>query len=267
MSDIPTPPGEGEPDLGEIEDLVTDVETEVEATVDDDGTPIEVDEDGNPLETEPVEPEEVTPGRGGGAATPRNLRRRAQEAERERDQLRQANAATEQRLRDIEARVANDPGAAARRAEQEQQLRERMTPDEWADYRYNQGRQEFSTAIQALRNENQENFDRSSYEAAARTSPIRARYQDRVEGILRAERAVGRNPPRETIFKYLVGEDMVRKADKVAPAQRRAATVRVQGQVARPTGARGDTAPVRRAPAGDVEAEFANMRRRNIPLW
>lgn len=258
MSDIPRDPRapiEGV-ELGPIEDTEDVVDTEIvaeepEGAID---AEIETDADGNPVEVE----EEVIPARGGGgAATPRNLRARAQQAERERDELRQQQAQDRARLQALEQRVLNDPGAAARAAAEERDRIAVMTPDEVSRYYYEKGTREFGGAIQALQMQTQELLDKQAYDAASRSSPLHQRYRSQVEQVLAFERAQGRSTTREVILDYLIGKDVRERSSVVAPKQRVAAAQRVAAVQARPTGGRGDVAAARRLVPGSAAADDA----------
>ncbi len=104
---------------------------------------------------------------------------------------------------------------------------------------------QFGTAIQTLHFQNADALDQQRFEASAVHSPVRARYTDRVEAALQAERSQGRNHSREALFKYLYGEDMEKRANASALLllQRRAGAARVAGQTVRPAGTRSDSVP------------------------
>ena len=264
MSDLPATE---DLDLGlaESEEILKAPEdAELEGAEDEGIGDAEDGEDAEGAEAEgDVEPE---PRRGGGGAgTPRTLRRRAQEAERLLAQEQQERIADRARLAALEGRIANDPGAQQRAAEQERELRSRMTAEELIEYVENKSRRDIGSALQQIRNENANNVDRLAFQAAARTSPLYAKYQSEVERVHQQELAAGRFHPREGILDNIVGREMRLRAGRAGPVQRRQAAARVEGQRARPTGARGDAAPVRRAPAGSYEADLALIKDR--PLW
>ena len=205
------------------------------------------------------------PRRGGGAATPRNLRRRAQEAERALATERAEKAALDARLRALESRQATDPAAAARAAAERAERRRMMAPDELVADVTQELRQDFGGALQALQFQQGDALDRTEFRASAATSKARAAYVDRVEALLASERAAGRNHTRDALFKYLYGEDMEKRASRAAPGQRRAAAARVAGQTTRPAGARGGAPAGRRQPADGYEADRALIDGK--PLW
>lgn len=263
MSDRAPAASAEELDLGEIEEA-EDAET-LDAELDEAG---EGGDDGAAEgEDEAEEGDDVAPEprRGGGAATPRNLRRRAQEAEREAAALRTTVGDLQRRQQEFEARLAQDPNAKARAEAQEAEMLARMGSDEQARYFFQKGRQEFGQVLQNQRAETADQIDRLTYESTARSSPLHQRYAPRVEDTLRTERSMGRSPPRQIIFEWLVGKDVVERAMRAAPGQRRQAAARVRSQTTQPGAARGDAGAGRRAPADSIEATRERLRGR--PLW
>jgi signal transduction histidine kinase len=265
MSDrIPVEGADGTQEIPEGEDL--DLDLDVEEGADDDGGEPEGSDDGGAGEEE-AEGDDVEPAprRGGGAATPRNLRRRAQEAERALAAERAERTALDARLRQLEQRQAVDPQAAARAAAERAERRRLMAPDELVADVTQELRQEFTGAFQTLQFQQQDALDKADFRASTATSRVRQAYVERVEQALAAERAAGRNWNREAVFKFLYGDDMEKRASRAAPAQRRAAAARVAGQTTRPVGARGGAAPARRQPADSYEADRALIDGK--PLW
>ncbi|MBN3809419.1 hypothetical protein [Paraburkholderia sp. Ac-20347] len=69
----------------------------------------------------------------------------------------------------------------------------------------------------------QDMADRTQFQAGATSDPRRARYADRVEEAVQAERAQGRNASREAVYFYMLGKDIAEgklkaKARAKAPA-------------------------------------------------
>ena len=141
-----------------------------------------------------------------------------------------------------------------------------MGPAEAAQYYYRKGQNEFTRIIQAQQAQTHDLIDRQAYEAAAGTSKIHQEYRNRVEDLVRSERARGNVAVNRTaVLKYLVGDEVVERGERAAPAQRAAAARRVAGQRTQPGGARGDGAAARRG--GDDSIDAARERIRNQPLW
>lgn len=248
MSDIPreiAPPEESE--LGpEEEGVIDDVEDAEGTEPEDGGEPAGDDapEDADPEDgAEPEEPDPVAARRGGGGSqTIRTLRRQRQEAERERDEFKQRLAALETRVQ----QPAVDPAAAARAEQEWLQSLELMTPAQQAQAVLERGRRELGGYVQSIQFQTNERLDKQAYDSAARTSRTHQQYRTEVERVLADERRQGRNPDRETILRYLVGRDVIDRAQRAAPGQRTAAARRVNGQRAQPTAARGNVPANRR---------------------
>ena len=220
-------------------------------------------------EPEPEPGEEPAPRRSRGSEAVRAQRARAQQAERE-------LAETRQRLADIERQVQQfrqqpvDPAAAARAAAERAERRRLMSPDELAADITQELSGQFGTAFQQLQFQHNDALDQQRFEASALRSPVRARYADRVEETLRAERAAGRNHSREALFKYLYGDDMEKRATRAAAPQRRAAAARVAGQVVRPGSTRSDSVQGRRVAPGTAahdDAILDEARRSGRSPW
>jgi len=263
MSDIPRDPQavEGEEvELGPIEEGD-------DAPEGDEGLEADGDEAGGDAGDEGEAQEEVdddvapAPRRGGGSATVRAQRARAQAAEREAGALREQIAALTANQRAIEQRLANDPAAQAAAEAREREQVALMTPDEVARYYAQKSEQRVFQAIQASEFRANDRADKQAYDAAARTSRVHQQYRSQVEQVLSSERAQGRNPDREIILKYLVGNDVLDRANRAAPGQRQRAAARVSGQRTQPTGSRGNVPAQARRPApGSIEADRALLQ-------
>jgi len=106
--------------------------------------------------------------------------------------------------------------------------------------------------------------DKVAFDSKAQSDPDRARLAKRVEEVLAIERRKGRDFDRETVYKYILGEEReVRKSrGSPAPAQRRGQD-NIQRQQARTTGGRGDQGRderPRRYSANDMSPEAVRQR-------
>ena len=229
------------------EEIVLDTEAEdiLDETpeVDDGEVDPEIDEDGNPIEPEEedVTAEPPAPRRGGGSQTIREQRRRAQEAEERATKAERELA----EARGFQAGVAQrqvDPQAAARAEQEFYASLEMMPPAQAYAELMRRGQAQVGNALQQIEFRANERADKQAYDIAARTSKVHQQYRSQVESTLASERAQGRNPDREVILKYLVGNDVLERAGRAAPAQRNGAARRLASQQTRPTGARGDVA-------------------------
>jgi hypothetical protein len=234
--------------LGPEDEPVPEIEPEVDA----DGNPIEpeLDEDGDPIEPEPEdEIREPAPRRsGGGSQTIKAQRRARQDAETETARLRQENAELRGYQAGITQRQPADPQAAARADQEWYASLEMMPPAQAYQAIVQRERQAIGAELNQREFRANERADKQAYDATARTSKVHQQYRSQVESTLAAERAQNRNPEREVILKYLVGNDVLERANRAAPAQRTGAARRVAGQQTRPTGARGDVARTGRRP-------------------
>jgi len=238
------------------EDEVEDVQADADA---DGGDGVDADgQEGEEGQEDEVADEPPAPRRsGGGSETIRAQRRARQEAEAEAARLRQELAEARGFQQGMQARQV-DPQAAAR-AEQEFYASLQYMPEEQRLQAVVQReRQTMGSALAQIEFRSNDRADKQAYDIAARTSKVHQQYRSQVEQTLASERAAGRNPDREVILKFLVGNDVLERASRAAPAQRNGAAARVASQQTRPTGARGDVAAKGRRPQpGSLEADIA----------
>ena len=235
------PEAEGEIDLDEGPEAEGDI----------DGG--ELDEDGNPVEPEEedVLADEPAPRRsGGGSQTIRDQRRARQAAEARAVDLERQLAEARGFQAGVTARQPAADPQAAQRAEQEFYASlELMAPAQAYQAIVARERQNVGNYVQGIEFRTNDRIDKQTYDIAARSSKVHQQYRSQVESTLAAERAQGRNPDREVILKFLVGNDVLERAQRAAPAQRAGAARRVAGQRTQPTGARGDVSRTGRRPA------------------
>lgn len=250
MSDVPTAQDGGEElDLGEIEEVEGDLSEageDQDAGEDGEGAGGEADaEEGADGDVEP-------PPRRGRPSQTQRLRERAERAEREAAEARGFRQAAEQ----FQARQPQQANVEAERvAKWETENLPLMAPQEIAAYYYNKGQQQIQQAMLMQQLQTEDRIDKRDFDQQARTSKVHAQYRDEVERELSAERQRGNlRASRDDILHRLVGRDAVSRAARAAPAQKRAATQRVNGQRTQPTNGRGDgSAGGRRGGWGDPE--------------
>jgi hypothetical protein len=199
------------------------------------------EQEGEGEEAEDVTAEPPAPRRGGGSQTIREQRRRAQEAEQRAAQLERELAEARGFQQGMQARAV-DPQAAARAEQEFYASLELMAPAEAYRQLMARGQAQVGTALQQIEFRANERADKQAYDIACRSSPAREKFRAQVEQVLASERAQNRNPDRETIYKWLLGDEMDRKMSRASPAQRNGAARRVAAQRTQPTGARGDVA-------------------------
>jgi len=155
-------------------------------------------------------------------------RRRAQDAEAELARLR--------------AESQSRTTAQAQRDEQERLAQ--LEPWERAEYVAQRTEQRLTGEIQRMRFESQDATDRTSFEAACSRIPAYAKVARDVEARLAELRANGTTASRETVAKYLIGENAVNAATRARPKAKRDAAEARTRETVRPGqgGARSDVA-------------------------
>lgn len=255
-------PGELPDEIPEVEDLDT------EGGIDE-GEIDEADGEGDGVADGGDEEEGQTRdvARGGrGRDTIKQLRVRAQEAERARDAERQE---FQRRLTEIETRQRApqqiSPEEQARRQAEEQARLEMMTPAEVARYFAEQTERRVAAAVGSIQFQTADQIDRQAFEAEARSNPLLRPIKDKVESLLQQERAQGRNTNRLIVAKYVLGDELMTRHSQRAPQQRRAANGRVQRQTTTPANGGGD-ARREGGRQGDDSYEAALRRVRGVSL-
>jgi len=171
--------------------------------------------------------------------TIRELRRRAQTAERERDE---ANARSQN--------FSRQPSVEdQRRMQAEENARyELMTPDEKIAHNRQRDEQRFNAAFGQVRNEIFESNDRSTWRTLCASEPAARQYAEEVEQKrTQLMRENGGFPiPRETIFNWLLGQKARERSARANGKQKRVAGARVDANTTKGTSARGDQVRDRR---------------------
>lgn len=142
-----------------------------------------------------------------------------------------------------------------------------LPTDQQNAYWYGKQQREFNNKLAYQELVLTDRLDKSSWDAACRASPRRQRFAAQVEATLQSERQQNRNPERETIYRYLLGDELERQAGRRAPDQRRAAARRVRAQTTQPGGSRSDVVRDRQPAASGQDYEGAMARLREKPLW
>lgn len=128
----------------------------------------------------------------------------------------------------------------------DQQIRERLSR---SDRRHQ--RELILTRMQAA-----DSADKANYQAKSASNPRYRKYEARVEELLAFERRNGRDFPRETILRFVLGEAVIANEGKTAKA-RTAGQDRIRQQQVRPPTAGSDQAAQRRrASGGDSVADL-----------
>jgi hypothetical protein len=130
----------------------------------------------------------------------------------------------------------------------EQQERERtalMTPDERAEYYRLQERQRYDSRMQQVEMRLSLQMDKANFDAKVRTDPVYRRMQEAVEQRFAEQLNKGQVTDRETIIRYLIGDQAVSGGAR-ADAQRRSARRRVESERVAPARPQGDRTQVTR---------------------
>jgi hypothetical protein len=228
------------------------------------------DEPDEAAEGEEPEPQPRTrrtedePARRGGRAN-----ERIRELNRERNELRE-------RLARLEGAVSRPPPQPqVSQAELDRQEAEQlalMSPDQQARYFSQKTERAVSQALMQHQLATADQIDRMSFERFIDRYPAATRYTDQVETILSSERAAGRNPSRETILKYVMGEQLLRRGARASNEQRRTGRRRIAREQTRPGNGRSTAAaPERNRGNGSMsDADFIDAFERqhgDTPLW
>jgi hypothetical protein len=251
------------------EDEVEDVQADADA---DGGDGVDADgQEGEEGQEDEVADEPPAPRRsGGGSEVIRAQRRARQEAEERAARLERELAEARGFQQGMQARQV-DPQAQARAEQEFYASLELMPPAQAYQAIVARERQNVGTALQQIEFRSNDRADKQAYDIAARTSRVHQQYRSQVEQTLASERAAGRNPDREVILKFLVGNDVLERSARAAPAQRNGAAARIAQQRTQPTGARSNVSPGGRRPApGSREADeaaLADAAARGLNLW
>jgi hypothetical protein len=222
------------PEPEDTEDTAEDLD-EVDAEGETEEEPAAAAEE----EAETVEP--VKPQKKPASDTIRELRARAQRAERELEESRrrpdplvQAELERRTKAEEEEVLVSGDPAKIAKF------YSDRATRD--SDQKFN--RLAFGVADTA---------DRTSFETLVATNKAYAAVADEVEERLAQARAQGMNPQRRALANMLIGERVAKRGGAARTRAETRAGKEIERQQARPGSPRGDVTPQRRQPRNTHE--------------
>ena len=213
---------------------------------------LEPDDDLIADEEPDVEPEpvEVAPKPSAAEERVRLAAERAEAAERKAREL-------EERLNAMTAQLTSHRTAADEALEQER-IRA-MSPEERADYRIKQLREENERNLNLIRFQQFDGADQAKFEMARARNPLLDSVADQVETVLAEERRQGRNYSRQVIAAKLLGDKVLADAGKTKTQRAKAAKQSVDDNVVKPTRSgsgvpgRAGGAPSRRGSLSDQE--------------
>jgi hypothetical protein len=130
--------------------------------------------------------------------------------------------------------------------ELERQRLELMTPEERMEYRLNKMEELTRRETARLQTQLWESSDRAAFASMAASNPLVSKYKDQVESLFQQEMRKGNMLSREVLLKYVVGENMLKRAPKAASTQRKAGQERIERQKVTPSNARGNVSASRR---------------------
>ena len=213
-------------------------------------------------EAPPEEPAKPTPQRRGTgrrerqAAAIRDQRERIDRLERELQQARQVQ----------QPRI--DPYEQQRRDQAEREQVALMPLDQQGLYWAQKSEQRVAQALQQQRAELSDTIERSAWEQRCTSDPMRRRYAQRVEQTLNQYGPGQIKPPREVVFRYLLGEDIETKRATDGGRQRTQAARRVRNQTTQPSNGRSDgTRDSGSRDDNSIEALRRRVYGSGRPLW
>ena len=160
------------------------------------------------------------------------IRRQQEELQRERARADAAERERQQLLQQIQSQSTQ--------AEQlrQQQFLESLDPSERQAYMLQQQMEQMRREVQQQQFAQADMTDKIGFQQRALQNPMIAKYVDRVEETLATMRAKGQTAPRESILKFLIGEEVLNKAPAVVAKATRAASK----PVSKPLRSRGNAA-------------------------
>lgn len=137
----------------------------------------------------------------------------------------------------------------------QQQYIETLDPSERQAYLLQQRMEQMQREMQQQQFSQQDMMDKITFQQRALQNPMVAKYADRVEDTLSQMRAKGQTAPRESILKFLVGEEVLAKAPASIAKAAKAAT----RPASRPLRARGNASPGGADEDADLEDRVSRM--------
>jgi len=139
-----------------------------------------------------------------------------------------------------------------------------MTVEERVDYKLRKAEEKHTRELAAATFAAADAADKAAFESKGAYDPRYKKYAPDVERLILQERQAGRNFPRETILKFVLGERVLANQAKV-DAQRAKGRENIRRQTTQPPGGRSDRAPARTRPGqgnslADLEARLDGVQ-------
>jgi hypothetical protein len=177
------------------------------------------------------------------------IRRQQEELHRERQRAENA-----ERERQLLMQQLDQQRQAAEQARNQQYL-ETLDPQERQAYLVQQQLEQMRREIQQQQFVNADASDKIAFQQRALQNPMVAKYADRVEETLATMRAKGNTAPRESILKFLIGEEVLNKA----PAAVAKATKANPRSTAKPLRSRGNATAAGTDDDADLEERLSKL--------
>lgn len=234
-------------DLDQDDDTDSDTDADVDAGGDDDDGGTQPDKDGG------ADGGDDPPARSRGSRQFGELRRRAREAERERDEYR--------RLVEEARRAPAHPAVDPAQAEREERARlELMEPHEQTAYLLQKQQRQFDQKLNTIQFHIYDQSDRAAFDRLCAQKPLYEKVAAETERILADERRAGRpGASRKLIAEMLIGRSVVEKGGTAKDKQTAAAKARLAAQRGRPGAGSSDVGP-QRGRSGNNDAATRNKR-------
>lgn len=139
-----------------------------------------------------------------------------------------------------------------------------MSPEQRWEYRWDKKEREWEQRQRISELQAADASDRATFTARYASNPVFGRYAERVEATLRDARSKGGNPDRETVLKYLLGEDAMQKLGEAKKTQTQQGQRNIQRQTTRPSSGRGDQPAVRRGNLTDAQQRERRLENVNL---
>lgn len=197
------------------------------------------------LEVEP-EPQGVTQPQ---SRAQERIRRQQEELHRERTRAETAERERQELMRQLEEQRT--------RAEQQrqQQYLDSLDPTERQAYITQQQLEQMRREMQQQQFVQADMMDKIAFQQRALQNPMVGKYVDRVEETLQAMRAKGNTAPRESVLKFLIGEEVLNKGPAIVAKAAKAASKPAE----KPLRARGNASAGAKDEDADLEERLSKI--------
>ena len=212
----------------------------------DEGQPGQLDdESGDEAETGQESPDaETEEGQVDEERQPSRATKRVQELRRVAQEASERAARVEREIAELRAERSRPQPQQQESPEQEQARLALMTTEERIEYRLNKAEQRHQREMNMTRFQAADMADKAAYESRASVDPRYKKYSKEVEDLLLRERSAGRDFPRETILKFVLGSKVMENQSSRERAAKEGKE-RINRQTTRPAEGRSDRAAPR----------------------